>query len=63
MVDEGGYSEVYVPFCGHAVIEELSGSKITASDPFADTFAARQPSTRFDTFVGDLISEMAQTAL
>lgn len=22
---EGGYSDLYVPFCGHAVIEELSG--------------------------------------
>ena len=30
LVHEGGYSEVYVPFCGHAVLEELSGSSIRA---------------------------------
>jgi acetoin utilization deacetylase AcuC-like enzyme len=28
LVHEGGYSETYVPFCGHAVMEELSGSAI-----------------------------------
>ncbi len=46
MAHEGGYSEVCVPFCGHAVLEEMSGSAITAppDPPLADTFAARQPS-------------------
>lgn len=42
-VHEGGYSEVYVPFCGHAVLEEMSGSTIRAPDPLAETLAARQP--------------------
>jgi acetoin utilization deacetylase AcuC-like enzyme len=51
LVHEGGYSEVYVPFCGHAVLEELSGSAITAPDPLADTLARRQPDARFDAFV------------
>ena len=46
MVHEGGYSEVYVPFCGHAVLEELSGSAITAHDPLADTLNQRQPGPR-----------------
>jgi acetoin utilization deacetylase AcuC-like enzyme len=32
---EGGYSEVYVPFCGLAVIETLAGTKSAVSDPFA----------------------------
>ena len=50
LAHEGGYSEVYVPFCGHAVLEELSGSKVTAPDPFAETFALRQPDARFDAF-------------
>ena len=31
---EGGYSEVYVPFCGLAVIEELSNERGDYSDPF-----------------------------
>lgn len=31
---EGGYSELYVPFCGLAVLEQLSGIKTAVSDPF-----------------------------
>jgi acetoin utilization deacetylase AcuC-like enzyme len=31
---EGGYSEVYVPFCGLAVIEAMAGAKSTVEDPF-----------------------------
>ncbi len=42
-VHEGGYSEVHVPFCAHAVLEEMSGSAIRAPDPFAATLGARQP--------------------
>ncbi|MEM7719294.1 MAG: class II histone deacetylase [Pseudomonadota bacterium] len=59
MAHEGGYSEVYVPFCGHAVLQEMSGSAITAEDPFAATLEARQPSPAFDAFVDGLIAEMA----
>ena len=32
---EGGYSPVYVPFCGLAVLEELSGVKTAINDPMA----------------------------
>lgn len=59
MVHEGGYSETYVPFCGHAVIETLSGSSARASDPMAEVFAARQPGPAFDAFLDGLIAEMA----
>ena len=31
---EGGYSPTYVPFCGVAVIEELSGAGTVVDDPF-----------------------------
>lgn len=31
---EGGYSTAYVPFCGLAVLEELSGIKTGVEDPF-----------------------------
>lgn len=58
LVHEGGYSEAYVPFCGHAVLEELSGSRITAPDPMAETLALRQPGPRFDAFLSTLIGEM-----
>ena len=32
---EGGYSPLYVPFCGLAVMEELSGVKTPVDDPMA----------------------------
>jgi len=59
LVHEGGYSEVYVPFCGHATLEALSGSTITAADPFAETFRVRQPGRRFDAFLLSEIDRMA----
>ena len=59
LVHEGGYSEVYVPFCGHAVLEELSGAPVTAPDPLAATLAARQPDARFDAFASGWIEEAA----
>ena len=57
---EGGYSEIYVPFCGHATLEALSGSKITAPDPMARALTARQPGPRFDAFLRGEIDYMAQ---
>ncbi|WP_013332634.1 class II histone deacetylase [Halomonas elongata] len=40
MVHEGGYSEGYVPFCGHAVIQALCGSTTSVPDPQNDEIAA-----------------------
>ncbi|MDE2305657.1 MAG: class II histone deacetylase [Gammaproteobacteria bacterium] len=37
---EGGYSNAYVPFCGLAVIEELSGRRTPAADPYLGEFMA-----------------------
>jgi acetoin utilization deacetylase AcuC-like enzyme len=62
MAHEGGYSEVYVPFCGHAVLEEMSGAAVTAPDPLADTIARRQPDARFDAWLGMLLAEQAEAA-
>ncbi|MFD2740269.1 class II histone deacetylase [Sulfitobacter aestuarii] len=59
LVHEGGYSEAYVPFCGHATIATLAGSTITAPDPLAVNFRARQPSPAFDAFLRRSIDEMA----
>ncbi|MGR3290696.1 MAG: class II histone deacetylase [Paracoccaceae bacterium] len=58
LAHEGGYSEVYVPFCGHGVLEQLSGSKIHAADPFAETFAKRQPDRGFQDYVSGVIGAM-----
>ncbi|WLR51737.1 class II histone deacetylase [Bacillus tianshenii] len=32
---EGGYSSAYVPFCSHAIVEEMSGVRTEVEDPFA----------------------------
>jgi acetoin utilization deacetylase AcuC-like enzyme len=37
---EGGYAPLYVPFCGLAVLEELSGVKTAVNDPMAPRAAA-----------------------
>ena len=60
MVHEGGYSETYVPFCGHAVIRRMAGSGIAAPDPFAEAFAQRQPDARFDAFLDGWLREMEE---
>ena len=59
MVHEGGYSEVYVPFCGHKVMEVLSGSSRVAEDPMAPTVATRQPNQTACAFHSGLIGGMA----
>ena len=56
---EGGYSEMYVPFCGHGMLEEMSGSSIRAEDPMAARVAAQQPGARAQAFHSELIAEMA----
>ena len=60
LVHEGGYSEVHVPFCGHAVLEELTGSATQAPDPMGKTLVARQPNTRFDAFADGWIDDLAR---
>jgi aldehyde dehydrogenase (NAD+)/betaine-aldehyde dehydrogenase len=37
MVHEGGYDAAYVPFCGLAVLEELSGVRTECEDPILST--------------------------
>jgi acetoin utilization deacetylase AcuC-like enzyme len=58
MVHEGGYSEMHVPFCGHAVLEEMSGSAIHAADPLAATLTARQPGPRFDAMLEQWLTDI-----
>lgn len=59
LVHEGGYSEVYVPFCGHAVLETLADGAPTVADPMLDTVKARQPGARFDRFVDGWLADLA----
>ena len=59
LVHEGGYSEVHVPFCGHAVLEELTGSAIRAPDPMQTALDKRQPTARYDAFAEAWIDDLA----
>ena len=63
LVHEGGYSEVYVPFCGHAVLEEMAGSATRAPDPLAETLAARQPGPAWQEAVSRHIGLLADLFL
>ena len=40
LTHEGGYSPLYVPFCGIAVLEQLSGKQSAVSDPFEENSAS-----------------------
>ncbi|MBZ0127880.1 MAG: class II histone deacetylase [Rhodobacteraceae bacterium] len=59
LVHEGGYSEAYVPFCGHAVIGELAGSAIDAGDPLLAAVTARQPGARAQAFQRSWVDDLA----
>ena len=59
LVHEGGYSEFYVPFCGHATIAALAGLENAAPDPMKVGFDIRQPTARFDAFLRQSIDDMA----
>ncbi|NNE79256.1 MAG: class II histone deacetylase [Silicimonas sp.] len=63
MAHEGGYSETYVPFCGHAVLAQMSGSAIDAPDLFAETLEKRQPDARFDAYLDKVIDDMAEALM
>jgi len=41
LVHEGGYSESYVPFCGLAIVEALSGHRTEINDPFLELTNSR----------------------
>ncbi|QPH55504.1 class II histone deacetylase [Pontivivens ytuae] len=60
MAHEGGYSEVHVPFCGHAVLATMAGSPITAQDPLGPRIAAHQPDARVQALHRELIGEIAE---
>jgi acetoin utilization deacetylase AcuC-like enzyme len=59
VVHEGGYAESYVPFCGHAVLEALSGESTGIPDPALDMFRAQQPDARTLAFQRLLVDDMA----
>ncbi|ARW17237.1 class II histone deacetylase [Komagataeibacter europaeus] len=56
---EGGYSEAYVPFCGHALIETLAGCTTAVRDEIEAYILAQQPGPRFIAFQNELLDELA----
>lgn len=60
LVHEGGYSEAHVPFCGHAVLERLSGSALTAPDPLLERISSQQPNALAERFHRRRIDEIAE---
>lgn len=58
LVHEGGYSEMHVPFCGHAVLEELTGSAIRVPDPLGAALVARQPGPEWRAHVSTYIDRL-----
>ncbi|AHG21061.1 acetoin utilization protein [Chania multitudinisentens RB-25] len=60
MVHEGGYAESYVPFCGLAVIEELSGIRTEVQDPLLEFIRQQQPREAFRQFQRSAIDQLAQ---
>lgn len=61
-IHEGGYSEAYVPFCGHAIMETLSGVRSEVEDPGLAFFSAWQPNPRVRAFHRALIDELRAEA-
>lgn len=59
LAHEGGYSEAYVPFCGHAVLEALAPGGPTAPDPLLPSLKARQPGPAFDRFLDAWLTDLA----
>lgn len=59
MVHEGGYAESYVPFCGLAVMEALSGVKTEVEDPLLAFIQQQQPRESFTRFQRQAIDELA----
>ena len=59
VVHEGGYSESYVPFCGQALIEQLSGIATEVVDPCLEFAKAQQPNAGFQAYQRELLKAQA----
>ncbi|MEM1111704.1 MAG: class II histone deacetylase [Pseudomonadota bacterium] len=60
IVHEGGYSEAYVPFCGQAIVETLSGGDPLVEDPEIAFFGLQQPCDRALAFQKAWIDDMVE---
>lgn len=60
VVQEGGYAEAYVPFCGHAIIEEMRDVRTAIEDHEVDMFALWQPGDRAQAFQNAWVDDLAR---
>jgi len=63
MSHEGGYAESYVPFCGLAVLEELSGVRTEVMDPLLEFITLQQPGQINTAFQNQQVDDMAKRLL
>ena len=59
LVHEGGYAESTVPFCAHAVLQELCGVQSDVVDPTLEFFEAWQPNERVAALQRQMLDEQA----
>lgn len=57
---EGGYSEAYVPFCGHALIEALAGQRTEVVDPALQLIIEQQPGPEFVGLQRSMLADQAR---
>ena len=62
LVHEGGYAEAVVPFCGVAVMEQLSGISTEVEDPFRALLEGRQPPDVLNDLQMKLLDEQVDLA-
>ena len=62
LVHEGGYAEAVVPFCGVAVMEQLSGISTDVEDPFRMLLEGRQPPDVLNELQMKLLDEQVELA-
>jgi acetoin utilization deacetylase AcuC-like enzyme len=60
LVHEGGYAEAYVPFCGLAVLEELSGIRTAVEDPLLEFLGLQQPGSEVAAFLRQRVRDLAR---
>lgn len=59
-IHEGGYAEAVVPFCGLAVVEQLSGIRTDVEDPFEAITGGQQPAEDFAKFQRERLERQAR---
>lgn len=60
VVQEGGYAESYVPFCGHAILEALSGVRTAVEGQEMEMFSLWQPGERAQAFQNKWVDDLTK---